>query len=418
MHRTSVVIIGAGQAGLAVSSLLTAAAVDHVVLERGRVGESWRSQRWDSLRLLTPNWMTRLPDWSYSGRDPEGFMTAGSVAAMLACYAELYAAPVVGHTTVISVRRVGDEFSVRTDNGTWIARAVVVATGHAAESWVPDFAGDLASSVTQIYPDRYRNPADVPEGRVLVVGASATGVQLADELRAAGRDVLLSVGGHTRLPRRYRGMDIMWWLNSIGALDRVADPAAAPRPPERSLQLVGSDSGREVDLDSLALRGIKMVGRVGPLDEVTLRVTDDLAASRAAADAKLHRLLQRFDAWAIATGLHGELGPATRPAPALVAAQASPTRLRMGRGDIGTVVWATGYRRRYPWLQVPVLDARGEIAHVGGRTAAPGLLVVGMAWQTRRTSTFIDGVRHDAASVVEHLLENVLGCAHARRDAS
>jgi putative flavoprotein involved in K+ transport len=316
------------------------------------------------------------------------------------------------------VRRHGDGFTVITASATWTSRAVVVATGHAAESRVPGFAADLDSSVCQITPDRYRNPADVPEGRVLVVGASATGVQLADELRAAGRDVVLSVGRHTRVPRRYRGMDIMWWLHSIGALDRVADPTDGTRPPERSLQLVGSESGREVDLDSLTLRGIELIGRVGPLDDATLRVADDLVETRADADAKLHRLLQRIDDFATATGLHSELEPATRPAPARSPARSSPDRVTMGASGIGSVVWATGYRRRYPWLQLPVLDPRGEIAHVAGRTGVHGLAVVGMAWQTRRTSTFIDGVRHDAAVVVDHLLENVLGTAHARRDAS
>jgi putative flavoprotein involved in K+ transport len=259
----------------------------------------------------------------------------------------------------------------------------------------------------------------VPDGRVLVVGASATGVQLADELRAAGRDVVLSVGRHTRVPRRYRGMDIMWWLYSIGALDRVADPADGPRPPERSLQLVGSASGRDVDLESLTSRGIELIGHVDALDPTTLRVADDLHETRATADAKLHRLLQRIDDFAIASGLHSELEPASRPAPARPTTQAAPTRLAMGGPTgIGSVVWATGYRQRYPWLKVPVLDPRGEIAHVAGRTGVHGLAVVGMAWQTRRTSTFIDGVRHDAALVGDQLLQDVLGTAPARRAAS
>jgi putative flavoprotein involved in K+ transport len=213
-------------------------------------------------------------------------------------------------------------------------------------------------------------------------------------------------------------MDIMWWLESIGALDRVGDPAAGPHPEERSLQLVGTESGRDVDLDSLAARGIELVGRVLAPDHTTLRVADDLVETRTAADAKLHRLLQRIDDFAIATGLHSELEPASRPAPGHPAERPTRTRLPMGSSGIGSVVWATGYRRRYPWLHLPVLDPRGEIAHVAGRTRVHGLTVVGMAWQTRRTSTFIDGVRHDAALVVDHLLEDVLGTAHAQRDAS
>ena len=418
MYRTSVVVIGAGQAGLAVSNLLTAASVDHVVLDRGRVAESWRSRRWDSLRLLTPNWMTRLPDWSYHGPDPAGFMTAASVATLLDDYAESFNAPVVSDTEVLSVRGCGDGFVVVTTAATWHAASVVIATGHCAEPRVAGFAADLDPAILQITPDRYRNPTDVPDGQVLVVGASATGVQLADELRAAGRDVLLAVGRHTRVPRRYRGMDIMWWLDSLGVLDQLADPADAPRAPERSLQLVGSDSAREVDLDSLAQRGVELVGRVTPIDRTTLRAADDLAGTRADADAKLDRLLRRIDDFAAATGLDSELEPASRPAPAAPIVSPSRESLTLGTTGISTVLWATGYRRRYPWLHLPVVDVRGEIAHVQGRTAVTGLMVVGMAWQSRRKSTFLDGARHDARLVVDHLLADVLGKAHARREAS
>ncbi len=418
MYRTSVVIVGAGQAGLAVSRLLTDACVDHVLLERGHVAQRWRSGRWDSLRLLTPNWMTRLPGWSYQGGDPGGFMPATSVVSLLSRYAESFAAPIVSGAEVRSVRPCGDDFAVLTDSGTWIAAAVVVATGHCAEPQVPEFAAALDRSVRQIVPDGYRNPSDVPDGRVLVVGASATGVQLADELAAAGRDVLLAVGSHTRMVRRYRGMDIMWWLDSMGILDRRADSEHARRSPEPSLQLVGSDTGREVDLGALARRGVELTGRVTGGDHGALTVSDDLAEARAQADAKLHRLLQRIDDFALATGLHSELEPASRPRPAEPAGPASRSRLSLGRAGISSVIWATGYRRRYPWLHVPVLDSRGEIAHIAGRTPVPGIAVVGMAWQSRRNSTFLDGVGHDARLVVDHLLDDVLGAPNVHCEAS
>lgn len=311
MHRTSVVIIGAGQAGLAVSYLLTAASVDHVVLERGRTAESWRSRRWDSLRLLTPNWMSRLPGWSYGGRDPAGFMPAGSVAEHLTRYADSFAAPVVPGADVRSVRWRDGGYLVVSDAGCWTAKSVVIATGYCDEPAVPRIAGELHPTIVQLTPDRYRNPDNVPDGGVLVVGASATGVQLADELAGAGRDVVLAVG-----------------------LDAEIDPATRPAP-------------------SVPLR---------------------------------------------------------RPFPA--------ARLGLRANGIRSVIWATGYRRRYPWLHLPVLDASGEIRHKAGRTPAAGLVVVGMSGQTRRNSTFLDGVRHDAALVVDHLTNEVLAGPGIGRRAS
>ena len=216
MFQTSVVISGAGQAGLSVSKILSDAGIDHVALERGRTAERWFSQRWDSLRLLTPNWMSRLPGWSYQGSDPAGYMRAAQVAEFLTGYADGFDAPVVHGAEVRSVRRHRGRYHVISDAGSWSAGAVVIATGYCDQASVPRFAESLHPSVRQITPDRYRNPAEVPDGRVLVVGASSTGVQLADELGVAGRDVVLAVGRHTRLPRRYRGIDIMWWLDSLG----------------------------------------------------------------------------------------------------------------------------------------------------------------------------------------------------------
>ena len=289
MHGTAVVVIGAGQAGLAVSNLLTAASVGHVVLERGRTAESWRSRRWDSLRLLTPNWMSRLPGWSYRGSGPAGFMSAAEVAGYLGSYADSFDAPVVQGAEVRSVRRWAGGYLVVSDAGSWTADAVVVATGYCDEPAVPAVARDLDPTILQLTPDRYRNPDGVPDGGVLVIGASATGVQLADELAAAGRDVVLAVGRHARMPRRYRGMDIMWWLDSMGLLDRRAGPADAARPPEPSLQIVGRADGREVDLPSLAERGIHVTGRVSGFGSGTVALADDLRITTAAADARLRR---------------------------------------------------------------------------------------------------------------------------------
>src|SRR5215203_368806 len=212
MERTTVVVVGAGHAGLSVSRCLSAASIDHVVLERAEVANAWRTERWDSLRLLTPNWMTRLPDWSYRGDDPDGFMRAGEVVTALDRYRSLIAAPVRTHTRVLSVRTRGDGFQVLTDTGTISCRAVVVASGAYGTPRIPAIAADLPPTLHQLTPTRYRNPGDVADGPVLVVGSSASGAQLAEELALAGRRVTLAVGAHSRVPRTYRGDDIHRWM--------------------------------------------------------------------------------------------------------------------------------------------------------------------------------------------------------------
>ena len=425
MLRTSVVVIGAGQAGLAVSHLLCAASVDHVVLERARVAESWQSQRWDSLRLLTPNWMTRLPGWSYQGGDPDGFMTAGSVAEYLDAYAESFGAPVISGAEVRSVVYRHGRYVVVSDAGSWQADAVVIATGYSNSIEAPVMARHLAPSIVQLTASRYRNPADIPDGAVLVVGASATGVQLADELRAAGHPVVLAVGRHTRVPRRYRGIDIMSWFDRMGILDRPVDRGRADPRAEVSLQIVGSTDHRAVDLPSLSQRGVELVGRVTGLSGATVTLSDDLRTTIRAADAALGRLLARIDEFAAAThaGSSSRYRRAAMMAPAsVVTDRPGPTDLDLRARGINAVLWATGYTPQYPWLGVSVLDVTGHLLHVGGQTAAPGLVVVGQRWQTRRSSTLLDGVRHDATLIVGHVLRDVLrvaprtaGCRERRR---
>jgi putative flavoprotein involved in K+ transport len=401
MTSTDTVVVGAGHAGLAVSRLLTETARDHVVLERGRVAERWHSQRWDSLRLLTPNWMTRLPGWSYSGGDPDGFQTAAEFATSLRSYAHGFDAPVLARTAVGAIRPRGDGYAVTTTSGIWRARNVVLATGYCDIARIPPALDRLDPDVRVVGSADYRNPAQLPPGGVLVVGASASGVQIADELARSGRRVVLAVGAHTRVPRRYRGRDVMGWLDRLGLLDRPADEVAdldrARREP--SLQLVGRPGGGTLDLGSLQRSGVLLAGRLAGAAGRTVRFADDLARTTADADERLRRLLARIDAHIDTSGLAAELPPGeplppVRPAP-------GPAELDLAAADISSVVTATGYRRAYPWLQVPVLDAAGEIRQRGGRTPVPGLYVVGMRFQTRRNSTFIGGARHDAALVVD-----------------
>jgi len=403
MERTGTIVVGGGQAGLAISHCLTDRGHEHRVLERGRIGERWRSERWDSLRLLTPNWMSRLPGWSYSGPEPDGFMSRGEVVDFLAGYARSFGAPVVEGTTVLSAASRPDGWRVVSDQGTWEASHLVVASGHCDTPRIPGLAGDIDPRVCQLAVTGYRNPRRLPPGGVLVVGASATGARLAGELAGAGRDVVLAVGRHNRLPRRYRGRDILWWLDRMGVLDRsIADmpsPAAARREP--SLQLVGGPEGGDVDLGSLAARGVRLAGRLVGADGSRVRFASDLLATVAEADGRLGRTLDRIDRFAAAHGMAREDG-APRPAP-LSLPDAGPEELDLAREGISTVLWATGFRRAYPWLPAGVLDGCGEIRQERGRAAAPGLYVLGLQFMTRRRSSFIDGVGRDAEEIAERI---------------
>jgi len=403
--RTDVVVIGGGQAGLAMSRVLTWHGVEHVVLERGRVAERWRSERWESLRLLTPNWLGRLPGAHYLGDDPDGFMRASELAARLERYAHGFSAPMRTETRVLWVRRFSCGYLVQTDQGVLRARAVVIATGDADVPFVPELAAGLGRDAHQHVPARYRSPEQLPPGGVLIVGASATGAQLADELQRAGRQVTLAVGRHLRVPRSYRGRDLFFWLDRMGRLREraqdVPDLAQAKRVP--SYQLIGRDGGLGVDLGALQAISVQLTGRVLAADGQRVTFASDLGAQSAHADDKLERLLDRIDAFALASGLASEVAAPERPA--RVAVRRSPTRLHLAHAGISNVIWATGYRRSYPWLQVPgALDAAGELRHSGGVLQVPGLFALGLRFMRRRDSHFLDGVGRDAEELVHDVL--------------
>lgn len=403
MKHIDTVIIGGGQAGLAMSYCLAARGIDHVVLERGRVGERWRSERWDSLRLLTPRWQSRLPGWRYRGLDPHGYMTMPEVIDYLQGYAGDMGAPVHEHTTVCAVTAAGPGYRVDTDREVWLTSNVVIATGHCDVPAVPAFARRLPHDVMQVTPTEYRNPGQLPDGGVLVVGASASGLQLADELQASGRPVTVAVGSHTRVPRTYRGHDIMMWLETAGVMGEAIDPtrdvAVARRQP--SLQLVGRPDHVTLDLSTLQQQQVRLLGRLEDIDGTVAAFAQDLHQSTARAEAKLGRLLDRIDEYVRRNGLT-HLVPEPGRLPRVVTSE-SPTRLDLRAEHIRTVVWATGFRRRYPWLRVPVLDASGEIRHEGGIVPAPGMYVLGLPFLCRRNSSFIDGVGNDARALAHHI---------------
>ena len=401
--KTSVVIVGAGQAGLAMSRCLTDRSIDHVLIERGEVANSWVTERWDSLRLLTPNWMTRLPGYVYRGADPDGYMTSAEVVEFLRSYRRSFAPPVHTGTTVESVRATVDGYRVVTDQIEWRARAVVVATGAASSPRVPTVAADLPSAIRQLTPIRYRNPAQIDPGRVLVVGASASGVQIADELRRSGRDVTLAVGEHVRVPRTYRGMDIHWWMSNIGLLDEcydaVDDLARVRRVP--SFQLLGSPERRAVDLNALAAIGVDLVGRFVGVAGSNAQFSGAFAHQCTSADLKMNRLLDAIDRYVQQSALEDAFPAPDRPPATTFGQTATSLDLR----EVNTVIWATGFRPSYPWLEPRLLDRHGAIRHDGGLVNGAGMYVLGLPFTRRRNSSFLDGVGRDAFELTAHLAD-------------
>jgi len=404
--RVPTVVIGAGHAGLAVSKLLAEHDVDHVVLERGEVANTWRTERWDSLRLLTPNWQNRLPGFAYSGDDPDGFMTMGEVVDFIDGYATVIDAPLQTRVAVHSVQRDGDRYRVAANGRTWDADSVVLATGGFNLARLPAVAADLPPGIDSVTARDYRRPGQLREGGVLVVGASATGIQVADEIHRSGRPVTIAVGEHVRLPRTYRGRDIQWWLDGIGRLDErydeVDDIVRARHVP--SPQLVGTPDRSTLDLNALTANGVRLVGRLAAIDEGKALFSGSLRNVCALADLKQIRLLDEIDEWASGSGLDPDVGPIER-FPDTMVDESPLLTLDLANGEIETVFWATGYRSDYSWLEIPVLDRRGEIRHDGGVvTDSPGLYRLGLNFLRRRKSSFIHGAEDDAVDITDHLV--------------
>jgi putative flavoprotein involved in K+ transport len=404
VKRISTVIIGAGHAGLAMSRCLSDRSVPHVVIERGEVANSWRTERWDSLRLLTPNWQSRLPGLAYAGRDPDGFMTMPQIVRHLTDYATISAAPVETRTNVLRVSGENQGYRVATDRGDWLCSNVVIASGACNRACIPDFAAGFPTGIQQIDPLAYRRPDQLRAGGVLVVGASATGVQLAAEIRASGRDVMLAAGQHIRMPRSYRGRDIQWWMDRSGVLDTTLDEVddidRARRVP--SLQLVGSRSPRLMDLATLQAAGVEITGRLAGVRDDEALFSGSLANHCALSDLKMNRLLDGFDTW----GEHRGITALPRPErfPPTPLSGAPRLRCNLADGRFRTVIWATGFRPDFGWLDLPVFDRKHRLNHDGG-LVAPGLYVLGLPFLRRRKSALIDGAGDDARTLADHITQ-------------
>jgi putative flavoprotein involved in K+ transport len=386
-----VVIVGAGHAGLAMSQRLSERSIEHVVVERGEVANTWRTERWESLRLLTPNWHARLPGRPYDGDDPDGFMSVREVTKLISRYAGTIAAPIVCGTTVTRAAARGDGYEITTNRGTWRCAAAVVATGACSHATVPPAAARLPDRVASVIPSAYRKPDDLRDGGVLVVGASATGIQLAEEIQLSGRDVTLAVGEHVRMPRTYRGRDIFWWTDAAGILDErydeLDDVVRARHLP--SPQLIGTPQRRSIDLNRLG--------------DGMAQFSGSLRNTCALADLKMNRLLATLDHWATVAGFDDEAGPPERFEPTRLPSF-PPTEIDIEREDVRTVIWATGYRPDHRWIDLPVFDHKGNLRHDGGVVkGAGGIYVVGLNVLRRRGSSFIGGAAADTAELAEKL---------------
>ena len=378
--------------------------IDHVVLERGEVANTWKTERWDSLRLLTPNWQSRLPGYGYEGDDPDGFRTMPETIDFIERYAEVISAPVRTDTTVRSVRSVDDGYLVATTQGDWRCRTVVIASGACAIPSIPAIADAVPSSITTCTPIDYRNPDQLEAGGVLVVGASASGTQIAAEIHRSGRPVTVALGEHIRVPRVYRGRDIKWWMDAAGVLDEFyteVDNIDRVRGVP-SLQLAGSDDRHTVDLNSLTDVGVKLLGRFANINNGKAQFSGALRNLCEMSDLKMNRLLDRIDEWVMENPSDEEVAPPHRFEPTRVESS-PPLGLDLNSGEIRTIVWATGFRPDHSWLDVPVFDRKGRILHDGGVVEADGLYLIGIPFLRRRKSSLIDGAADDARDLSAHL---------------
>ena len=394
------------------SRCLTERSIDHVILERGEVANSWRTERWDSLTLLTPNWQSRLPGYQYSGNDPDGFMTVPEVIDFIGTYSEFISAPVEDGTTVTSVQSANGGYQVHTDNGHWQCRSVVLASGACNTPHVPAVDELLPPGIARFTPSHYRGPQQLDDGGVLVVGASATGLQLADEIHRSGRPVTLAAGEHVRMPRLYRGRDIQWWMDATGLLDErydeVDDIVRARNVP--SPQLVGSPERATLDLNAITDIGVRLVGKFAGFSNGNAQFSGSLRNVCSLADLKMNRLLGTIDEWATENGMDGEVEDSQRFAATRVD-DSPPLTIDLTTGEIRSIVWATGFHSDYSWLDVPVLDRRGRIRHDGGVVDSPGMYVLGLTFLRRRKSSFIHGAEDDVRDLSAHLASYLDGRA-------
>ncbi len=401
-EKIETLVIGGGQAGLVMSHRLKERGLSHLVLERQRIAERWRSERWDGLKFQFPNWSVQLPDFPFPHDDPDGFADSGDIIKFVEAYAAFVAPPICCGVAVtrLSRQRDGRGFVAETTAGTILADKVVVATGPYQRNLVPDLLGD--HPVFQVHSADYRNPEQLPPGAVLVAGAGASGAQIAEELLQAGRRVYLSVGRHRRLPRRYRGRDLIWWLAEM-RLDQVTPEERGPA--RLGPVISGAYGGRTIDFRNFAADGMILVGRIEAAQDGVFEIAPGLAESMSNGDLVYTTFLDTVDAYVKRRRMELPEDPdarATFAAPPCVTAPL--TRLDLAAEGISAVVWATGYGVDFGWIDLPVIDDRGEAMHRNGISPEPGLYFLGLQWLSKMNSSFLSGVGDDAAVLADHIL--------------
>ena len=414
VEKVDTLVIGAGQAGVAMSEHLGRRGLSHLVLEKARIAESWRTARWDSLVANGPAWHDRFPGLTFASLDDEAFAPKEKVADYFVSYAEKIRAPVRCGVEVKSVRRDGDAFHVETSEGAIKARNVVSATGAFQRPVMPALV-PARPGLAQIHSNAYRNPGQLPEGAVLVIGAGSSGTQIADELLRAGRRVYLSIGPHDRPPRRYRGKDFCWWLSVLGIWDLKVP---APNTEHVTITVSGAYGGQTVDFRRLGNRGMTLLGRAESYRDGVLEIAPDLMENIERGDASYLSLLDRADIYAAENGLDLPEEPDARrkePDPACLADPVLAVNLT--EAGITTIIWATGYTVDYGWLKLDVLDEKGRPVHERGVSKVPGFFFVGLPWLSRRASSFIWGCWHDADYLAGYIAEH-RGGQHAGIAAS
>jgi putative flavoprotein involved in K+ transport len=409
-EHIDVAIVGAGQAGLSLSYYLTQQGREHVLLEQGQLGESWRSRRWDSFTLNTPSWMTQLPGYSYAGDEPDRFLPRAEIVDLLERYAASFQAPVRSGVHVAAVRQQpGDAgYAVEAGEVTLAARSVVLATGAFQRPKRPPASADVSPRIQQLHTSEYRNPQALPPGAVLVVGSGQSGCQVAEDLHLAGRQVYLATSGCGRFPRRYRGHDITWWLVGMGFFDRTI--AELPWPAARfacNPQISGDRGGHDINLREFARQGIRLLGHFQAAEGHLLRFAGDLQENLATSDAFTEQLTRDIDTYIASTGTQApphEAGEVSS-SPGDSNTSSTPTTLDLDAAGVSTIIWGSGFQCDFSWVQPSITDETGYPIHQRGVTTLPGLYLLGLHLLHKRKSALLYGVGEDAAYIAQRIAE-------------
>ncbi|MBE9069328.1 MSMEG_0569 family flavin-dependent oxidoreductase [Leptolyngbya cf. ectocarpi LEGE 11479] len=390
-----VAIIGGGQAGLSISYCLKQRGIDHIVFEKNKIAHSWRSKRWDSFCLVTPNWQCMLPGYPYSGHAPDGFMQRDEIVRYIEDYAAFIKPLIKEGVTVSKIYKPENVFEIDTSIGHYVADQVVVATGGYHTPKIPRMAERLPLNLTQLHSSEYKNPESLPEGGVLVVGTGQSGCQIAEDLHLAGKQVHLCVGGAPRAPRAYRGKDVVDWLDQMGYYDMSIDdhPQKESVRTKTNHYVTGRDGGREIDLRRFALEGMHLYGKLKFIDRQHLEFTDDLGRNLDQADAVAESIKHTIDAYIEKNQLDAPVEP---PYQSVWQPQSGPLSLDIETANISTVIWSTGYHTDFSWIDIPVFDGKGYPGHERGVTTSRGLYFLGLPWLYTWGSARFSGIARDA----------------------